>query len=393
MDNFVRAKSGNNCLYAITDSITHSQLNNIFTEPLYLRVVYVNKKFMKNRIALKIALIYFFIGFLWILFSDQFILSMGMTNKTITVVQTYKGWFFVSLTALFLFYIIRNEMIKKSQIEADLVKAKIKAEESDLLKSAFLSNMSHEIRTPLNGILGFCELLLDDSFSAADRQVFAKNLTKNGNDLLKLINDIMDISRIQENQYDISKKKFNLNNLLNAIYFEFQQSDVKAMRRRICFKLIKGTNNTEIELFSDPVRLMHVFQNLLNNSFFFTNEGFIHFGYQQTESGLELFVEDSGCGIDDSSRELIFKPFFKGKNQAAGSKGFGLGLAISKGLVGLLGADLQYTSTPNKGTKFFFVIDKKDIVSQKPSGNVHNKVSVKMKAINMIPLENKLHPN
>ncbi|MBL7971117.1 MAG: hypothetical protein JNL03_06330 [Prolixibacteraceae bacterium] len=273
-------------------------------------------------------------------------------------------------------------MIKKSQIEADLVKAKIKAEESDLLKSAFLSNMSHEIRTPLNGILGFCELLLDDSFSAADRQVFAKNLTKNGNDLLKLINDIMDISRIQENQYDISKKKFNLNNLLNAIYFEFQQSDVKAMRKRICFKLIKGTNNTEIELFSDPVSLMHVFQNLLNNSFFFTNEGFIHFGYQQTESGLELFVEDSGCGIDDSSRELIFKPFFKGKNQAAGSKGFGLGLAISKGLVGLLGADLQYTSTPNKGTKFFFVIDKKDIVSQKPSGNAHK-----------IPLENKLHPN
>jgi signal transduction histidine kinase len=348
---------------------------------------------MKNRIALKITLIYFFIGFLWILFSDQFILSLGVSDETITILQTYKGWFFVSLTALFLFYIIRNEMIKKNQVEADLVKAKIKAEESDLLKSAFLSNMSHEIRTPLNGILGFCELLLDDSFSAADRQVFAKNLTKNGNDLLKLINDIMDISRIQENQYDISKKKFNLNNLLNTIYTEFQQSDMKAMRKRICFKLIKGTNNTEIELFSDPVRLMHVFQNLLNNSFFFTNEGFIHFGYEKTDSGLELFVEDSGCGIDESSKELIFKPFFKGKNKIAGSKGFGLGLAISKGLVRLLGADLQYTSTLNKGTRFFFVIDNKDIVSQRPSVNVHNKISVKMKAISMIPLENKLHQN
>jgi len=348
---------------------------------------------MKNRIALKIALIYFFIGFLWILFSDQFIFSIERSGNSITILQTYKGWFFVSITAVLLFFLVRKEIIKKNQIEERLTKAKLKAEESDLLKSAFLANMSHEIRTPLNGILGFCELIIDDSFSQEDKNIFAKNLTKNGNDLLKLINDIMDISKIQENQYDISKKTFNLNNLLNTIYFEFLQSDMKAMRKRVCFKLINGKNNLEIELFSDPVRFMHVFRNLLNNAFFFTNEGFIHFGFEETEAGIKLFVEDSGCGIDESCKDLIFKPFFKGKNLIVGSKGFGLGLAISKGLVKLLGSDLQFDSRLNKGTKFYFVIENKDIISRKSLAPKPNKISIKMKAVSLSPIENRLIQN
>jgi signal transduction histidine kinase len=322
---------------------------------------------MKNIIALKITLIYFLVGFLWILFSDQFILSITGSGNSVTVLQTYKGWFFVSITAILLFFLIRKEIAKKNQVEENLIKAKLKAEESDLLKSAFLSNMSHEIRTPLNGILGFCELILDDSFNRDEKKIFAKNLTKNGNDLLKLINDIMDISKIRENQFEISKKTFNLNNLLNVIYLEYQQSEMKDMRKQISFNLINEKDNFEIELFSDPVRFKHVFQNLLNNAFFFTNEGFIRFGFEETRSGIELFVEDSGCGIDESSKDLIFKPFFKGKNLVVGNKGFGLGLAISKGLVKLLGSDLQYTSTLNKGTRFYFRIDNKDIISRNPS--------------------------
>jgi len=348
---------------------------------------------MKNKIALKITLIYFLIGFLWILFSDQFILSIERSGNSITILQTYKGWFFVGITAILLFFLIRKEIIKKNQAEERLIKAKLKAEESDLLKSAFLSNMSHEIRTPLNGILGFCELILDDSFSSDDKKIFAKNLDKNGNDLLKLINDIMDISKIRENQFEISKKTFNLNNLLNVIYLEYQQSEMKDMRKQVNFNLINEKDNLEIELFSDPVRIKHVFQNLLNNAFFFTNEGFIRFGFEETESGIELFVEDSGCGIDESSKELIFKPFFKGKNLIVGNKGFGLGLAISKGLVKLLGSDLQCTSTLNKGTRFYFRIDNKDIISRNPVPSVANEKTVKMKAISLSPIDNKLSQN
>jgi signal transduction histidine kinase len=347
---------------------------------------------MKIQIPLKITLIYFFIGFLWILFSDQFILSITRSDNSITVLQTYKGWFFVGITAILLFFLIKNEIRKKNEVEENLMKAKLRAEESDLLKSAFLSNMSHEIRTPLNGILGFCELILDDSFNQEEKKVFATNLTKNGTDLLKLINDIMDISKIQENQFNISKKIFNLNNLLNTIYFEFQQSDMKSMRKRVCFKVINGKENSEIELFSDPVRLMHIFRNLLNNAFFFTYEGFIHFGYDKTESGIELFVEDSGCGIDESNRDLIFKPFFKGKSPVVGNKGFGLGLAISKGLVKLLGSELQFTSEPNKGTRFYFNIDERDIIFQKSKPKT-TKMNVKMQTVSFDPLDSKLLQN
>ncbi len=330
---------------------------------------------MKNRIALKIALIYLIIGFLWILFSDELAERLANSAEALDKIQNYKGGLFIFVTSILLFLLIRHEIITKNKIEENLIKAKQKAEESEQLKSAFLSNMSHEIRTPLNGILGFCELIVDNSFSSEDKKIFAEILTKNGNDLLKLINDIMDISKIQENQLDISKKIFNLNNLLNAIYFEYTQSDIKSMHNQVCFRLITGKNNLEIELFSDPVRFTHVFRNLLNNAFFFTSEGFIYFGFEETETGIELFVEDSGCGIDESSKDLIFKPFFKGKNTIIGNKGFGLGLAISKGLVKLLDSDLQFTSTPQKGTRFYFRIDNKEIVSQKPSTTKTNKIS------------------
>ena len=315
---------------------------------------------MKNIIAIKITLIYFVLGFLWILFSDRVILTIAGTNEAITTIQTYKGWFYVTATAAFLYLLISYEIKKKNQIEADLVKAKKKAEESDLLKSAFLSNMSHEIRTPLNGILGFCELLLDDSFKSEDRQIFARNLTQNSSDLLRLINDIMDISKIQEHQYEINKRNFKLNDLFEKIEEEFRLADISRKHPEVNFELEKA--DEEIVLFSDPVLLTHIFQKLLYNAFFFTHKGFIRFGYFLTDQGIEFFVEDSGCGIDYKDKEQLFKPFFKGNNLPPGNKGFGLGLAISKGLTTILGGDLQFTSTLQKGSRFYFMLDKSNIV-------------------------------
>ena len=336
---------------------------------------------MKNRIALKITLIYFLSGFLWILFSDQLIQSFSGSSETVTYFQTLKGLFFVGLTSFLLFLLISKEIQNRNQIEADLIESKEKAEESNRLKSTFLANMSHEIRTPLNAIMGFNELILDNSFTGEDKLVFARHMAKNGNDLLKLINDIMDISKIQENQFTIRKKNFNLNSILENIYDEFQQSETRLQRKLINFKLIKGEEGAEIEVFSDPVILKYILHKLLNNAFFFTNKGFIHFGYRKFGSGIELFVEDSGCGIDDNNKELIFKPFFKGKEHVIGNKGFGLGLAISKGLVNLLGGILKFDSIPNVGSQFYFTIGNQEILDNTQKKKVLKSESIKAKAV------------
>ncbi|MDP3433021.1 MAG: HAMP domain-containing sensor histidine kinase [Bacteroidota bacterium] len=318
---------------------------------------------MKNRIAIKITLIYFITGFLWILFSDIFIESISGSAKSLSDYQTYKGWFFVSITAILLFLLIRNEINKKNKIAADLIIAKEKAEESDRLKSAFLANMSHEIRTPLNGIMGFCELLVDESYNDDEKQKFAKFLDNNSKDLLKLINDIMDISKIQENQFEFTKSSFFLNSILENFYNELQKSELRLMRNQVEFKLIKG-NEKGIELFTDPQILTNILQNLINNSFFFTKEGFVRFGYREHASGIEFFVEDSGSGIEDGNKEMIFRPFFKGNNPVIGNKGFGLGLAISKGMVNLLGGELKFESTPNVGSRFYFELDNEHILAK-----------------------------
>lgn len=322
---------------------------------------------MKNKIAIKITLIYFLVGFAWILFSDQFLEEIAGSTQALSMLQTYKGWFFVTTTAILLFLLISNEIRKKNKIEAELQKAKEKAEESDRLKSAFLSNMSHEIRTPLNGIMGFCELVLDENYSASDKHVFAKYLAKNGNDLIKLIDNVLDISRIQLNQFEISKMSFFLNQVLENIYQDFEASEIRQLKSQVEFMLIKGVDDNHFECYSDPKRLSQVLLNLLNNAFYFTNQGYVRFGYRILDSGIEFFVMDSGCGIDENSKELIFKPFFKGKTQIIGHNGFGLGLAINKGLVKLLGGDLKFDSVPNIGSHFYFTLINNDIQPVKSS--------------------------
>ncbi len=348
---------------------------------------------MKNEIAIKIALIYFLFGFQWILFSDQIIQGISTSAEAVSHLQTIKGWSFVSVTAILLFLLVRNEIKKKNLIEAELIKAKEKAEESDRLKSAFLENMSHEIRTPLNGILGFCELILDDSFDKEDKLIFAKNITKNGNDFLKLINDIMDISKIQENQYAVSKKHFNINVVLDKIYKEYHRSELRKHRSRLDFQLIKDEENPETELYTDPEKLTRILQNLLNNSFFFTNEGFVHFGYRKLASGFEFFVEDSGCGIDDNDKKLIFRPFFKGNDPVIGNRGFGLGLAINKGLVNLLGGELKFDSIPKVGSRFYFTIDNQHLLADNLKKKVRKSEIMKAKEISFDPSDIRMNQN
>lgn len=348
---------------------------------------------MKNGIAVKITLIYFITGLLWILFSDRLVLGISGSSEVLTDFQTIKGAVFVTFTAFLLFLLINREIKRKNTIQDDLIKAKERAEESDRLKSAFLANMSHEIRTPLNGILGFCELLLDDSFSKEDKQIFAKHMNKNGDDFLKLVNDIMDISKIQSNQFTINKKKFNVNQLLDNLYNEYSLSELRTHRNNVDFILVKGGKSDDVELFSDAEKLVHIFQNLLNNSFFFTNQGYVRFGYAKAGMAYEFFIEDTGRGIEEQNRDQIFKPFFKGKDPVIGNKGFGLGLAISKGLVKLLGGDLKFDSKVNVGTRFYFTLSNHQSIATRSESNGWKIDNVKAREISFDPLDINISQN
>jgi signal transduction histidine kinase len=317
---------------------------------------------MKRPIALKIAIAYFLAGFLWILFSDLFLSLFINDIELLTKLQTYKGWFYIVLTTFFLYFLLQNEFAKKNRIAAELEKAKIKAEESDRLKTAFLSNMSHEIRTPLNGILGFSNLISKEDLSRESKELYSELITLNGHLLLKLINDIIEISKIQENQIEVNMKKFDLNLLISQLYEQYQLINPKIKQNIVVLHQHKAMPGKPYYIVSDPERVQQIMINLIDNAVKFLPSGEIIFGYNIRNGEPELFVEDNGIGIPEKEQEKLFTRFNQ-SHSSVGHDGFGLGLAISKGLVEILGGQINVDSELGKGNRFYFNIPQKNQVA------------------------------
>lgn len=228
--------------------------------------------------------------------------------------------------------------------------SKLKAEESDQLKSAFLANVSHEIRTPLNAILGFSDLARDEDYSEAEKIRFLDNINSSGEHLLSIINSIVDISIIEAGQIDLNYSQFNLQDLMTDCYYQIQG--------------IKKTAQIEIELKtsediiinSDKGKLNQVVMNLLTNALKFTVEGEITMGYQANHKLVTVMVKDTGIGISPENGENLFDRFYKIHNSNEFKSGAGLGLAISKGIVNALGGDIWYESEEKVGSTFHFSI-------------------------------------
>lgn len=243
---------------------------------------------------------------------------------------------------------IRNEEIKKKNEELFL--AKEKAEESDKLKSAFLSNMSHEIRTPLNAILGFSQLLSDEKIND-EQKSYIEIIKKSGEQLTNIISDILDISKIETNQVKISKKKTDLKKLFSDIYQTFS---IKAIDRNFKFNTPTIIQDVDIEyIYTDSVRVHQIVSNLLNNAFKFTHEGEINFGFEIKNNFLKIYVKDTGIGIEKLEIDNIFDRFAqtkRGSNPKFG--GTGIGLSICKGLVELMHGEIRVESSFNLGSTF-----------------------------------------
>lgn len=244
----------------------------------------------------------------------------------------------------------------------DLIAAKEKAEQSDKLKSAFLANFSHEIRTPMNAIMGFSYLLKEDDRTEDERKEFLDLILSNGKHLLNLINEIIDISRIEAGEMGLELKSTNLNRLVSDIVTQYE--DQKALINKAHIKLQLGSEirNSSVSIKTDPIKLRQILVNLLENALKFTEEGFIEFGFsfEQYEGAdfIVVYVKDTGIGINEDAKSFIFERFRKVENAGSDKlyRGAGLGLAISKRLVELMGGKIWVESELNKGSVFYFTL-------------------------------------
>ena len=252
-----------------------------------------------------------------------------------------------------------EEEEQKKRIEKELLIAKYKAEQSDRLKSAFLANMSHEIRTPMNAIVGFSAMLSDPDLTPKERQHFTEIIQSRSDDLMHLINDLLDISRIESGNATVMKSTVSLNDLLDETESVFLQKLDKSNNREISLKAEKIFQTKLAIVTTDGFILKQVFSNLLDNAIKFTEAGIIRFGYQIPAEGfITFYVSDTGIGIAPENHKLIFEHF----RQAASENthkiygGTGLGLSICKGSIALLGGDIWLDSFPGKGSTFYFKV-------------------------------------
>lgn len=302
--------------------------------------------------SFKITFIYFLISFFWILFSDKFLQTFSADTTDLTKMQTYKGWFFIISTSLFLFWLIYTEFKKKSRIQEELKKAMQKAEESDRLKTAFLSNMSHEIRTPLNGIVGFGHLLCEGQTTESEKEVYRDQINRNSQLLLKIIDDIIEISRIQENMITLNIQPVDLHQLLSRLHSTYRNTEPAISAKNMQFNILNGNQQNPPIIQTDPARLSQILINLIDNAIKYTDQGSVSIGYQISGMNIHIFVEDTGIGIAPEHQKLVFERYKQPALTREVNAGFGLGLSISQGLANALNGEIEIQSEKGKGSRF-----------------------------------------
>ena len=247
--------------------------------------------------------------------------------------------------------------LNRKELETQLIAAKEQAEEADKLKSAFLANMSHEIRTPMNAIIGFSQLLALPNLSAEKKKQYIEIISSKGNSLVKLINDIIDASKVESGQLTVVFAPFNINSLLRNMQRFYKKERIFQRREAVEIKLILPDGTDFLELVTDEGRLEQVLTNIIGNALKYTERGSIEFGYNVDNHLVTFFVKDTGVGIDPQMQTMIFERFRQAED-ISGKKygGTGLGLSISKGIVNLLGGSIWVESELNSGTIFYFTL-------------------------------------
>lgn len=284
-------------------------------------------------------------------FIEEYVASSGETR----IVNTSKSLVQIE-NRLPLIIGVSWDITDVKNAEMEIVQARIRAEESDKLKSAFLANMSHEIRTPLNAIVGFAKLI-GEAETEEEKAQYAEIIDTNSELLLQLINDILDISKIEAGTLEFKFRPMNLNDLCRSEY------EMLRGRTKPGVELVFEERCGNVEIVCDQNRLAQVISNLINNAIKFTEKGEIRFGFDLRDGHVEFFVQDTGMGIPAEKVKDVFDRFVKLNNFVSGT---GLGLAISKMIVEKLDGTIGVESEEGKGTRFHFSIP---VVHRETSGS------------------------
>ncbi len=255
------------------------------------------------------------------------------------------------------FRLIGNLFEENINQKKELVNAKLKAEESDKLKSSFLANLSHEIRTPMNAILGFTELMTNNDLSKKERFDYLNIIDKSGRNLVAIIDDLIEMSKIDSHQVKPNYSSVNLESCIKELYATIKITINKS--KNIHFHIIKNGNPANYNIITDETKIKQVIINLVTNAIKFTDEGYVGFGYEIDHENeiIKFTVKDTGVGIDKKNHKYIFDRFKRVEGESAIKVGgLGLGLAISKAYVEMMGGTVELESKANIGSIFSFSI-------------------------------------
>lgn len=306
----------------------------------------------------------------------------------IIVVQSYTNKNLYTKKDLNLLEFVSGQIasvIARKQYEEQLITAKEKAEESDRLKTVFLSNMSHEVRTPMNAIIGFSNLLKDNTLTEEERNEYIDIISNRTVDLLNIITNIIDISRFETGTVEVYNNEFNIRDLFVDLYEYYQKVKTETNKSQIELNLALSEESNKIN--TDYSKLKQIINNLLNNAFKFTEKGQISFGYEfdLIQKEIKVFIKDSGKGIADDKKRIIFNSFRQAtEGNIRVHQGLGLGLSISKKIVELLNGKIWVESTENVGSTFYFTIplifakveEIKQVASNKPLDLTNKKILI-----------------
>lgn len=248
-----------------------------------------------------------------------------------------------------------KNITEQELIKIELEKEKIKAEESDLLKSIFLANMSHEIRTPMSSIIGFSDILLDPNYNDMHKEKFLRTINANAKHLDELLNNVLDYAKIETGEIDLLYEKFSINELFDELDDIF--SDINDKKNLNLVKLVFEKRKSKYIIVSDFLKLKQVLYNIISNAIKFTEIGHIRIGTKIRKNIMTFFIEDTGIGIPKSKIGIIFDKFVQVDDSSKKRyHGAGLGLSISKSIVEILGGDIWVKSNETKGTTFYFTL-------------------------------------